>query len=274
MVAGRTTEFHLAARRGDRTKLRRMVADGQDVDAVGKLGETALHLASAEGEVEAAALLRELGADPTCRDRAGRTPDELLILSRLNQPALLLHFAITGDPAAGLRPGNAVDAQDRDGNTALHLAYGGGYPDAAIRLLDLGASTTVRNRYDLTPAQMAMVPECVAWLGELAAAGRVPFADREAIRGLPPGVVSIALLTVALNEKRTRAVLLCGLRLGIRETLGAMTQALDWYGTKWIAEDYLNCGADVLAEAARTWAARNGYEIEYKPHGDTVTWGG
>lgn len=213
-----------------------MVANGQDVDAVDKFGATALHEASAAGEVEAAALLRELGADPTRVDRAGRTPDDLLVESRLNQAALLLHFAITGDPAAGLRQGNTVDAQDGDGNTALHLAYGAGHPDAATRLFALGADMTIKNRYDLTPAQMAMVPEGVAWLGELAAAGRVPAADRAALRGMPPDVVSIALLTVAMDEKRTRAVLLCGLRLGIPGTLGSMKRALDWYGTKWIAE--------------------------------------
>ena len=53
-------------------------------------GRTALHIAAAEGQFEAARLLLERGADPKRRDRFGSTPADDARRTRRNELILLL----------------------------------------------------------------------------------------------------------------------------------------------------------------------------------------
>jgi hypothetical protein len=50
--------------------------------------------------------------------------------------------------------------------------------------------------------------------------------------------------------------------------------ALNKYGSKEMAEDFLNCGNSLLDEAGREWANTHGYYIESKPDsGSGPKWG-
>jgi HEAT repeat protein len=48
---------------------------------------------------------------------------------------------------------------------------------------------------------------------------------------------------------------------GIEGSEAALTKALNHYGSKKMAEDYLNCGNSTLADVARDWAQTHGYQI-------------
>jgi hypothetical protein len=62
-----------AARKGDLGELRRQLQAGQDVDATGSKGRTALLVAAEAGQAEAVKLLLEAGADPNVHvERIGR----------------------------------------------------------------------------------------------------------------------------------------------------------------------------------------------------------
>src|SRR5687767_5975311 len=62
-----------AARKGDLAELRRQLQAGQDVDATGSKGRTALLVAAEAGQAEAVKLLLEAGADPNVHvERIGR----------------------------------------------------------------------------------------------------------------------------------------------------------------------------------------------------------
>jgi len=53
-----------------------------------------------------------------------------------------------------------------------------------------------------------------------------------------------------------------------------LIDALNQHGLADMAEDFLNCGNDLLEEAGRQWAARRGYDIMATPgRGDSPVWG-
>jgi hypothetical protein len=58
----------------DLERVRAVLAEGAEIDQVGRLGRTALHLAAATAQPDATALLIESGAQIDPRDDAGNTP--------------------------------------------------------------------------------------------------------------------------------------------------------------------------------------------------------
>ncbi|MBN2242600.1 MAG: HEAT repeat domain-containing protein [Acidobacteria bacterium] len=64
------------------------------------------------------------------------------------------------------------------------------------------------------------------------------------------------------------------IRIGRDETIGELVQVLQEKGTFAIAEVYLNCGNDILRDAARDWALKNGAGIEIGDSGLVIEWGG
>lgn len=69
------------------------------------------------------------------------------------------------------------------------------------------------------------------------------------------------VLVPYLRDNRTVAVYGVLIRLGSPGTEAALMEALDGFGTKEMAEDYLNCGNDKLEAAAEEWAQLHGYTI-------------
>lgn len=82
------------------------------------------------------------------------------------------------------------------------------------------------------------------------------------------GTPAAELLLAAVNEEnlviaaRTYSFLIC---IGEPGTEQLLIKALDQHGTVRMAEDFLNSGNALLAEAARKWAGRQGQELFADP---------
>src|SRR5690349_14791372 len=66
--------WHRLANVGDVERLTELLGGGQNVNARGSAGRTALHRAAARGHTETVELLLSHGADPSLADRAAFTP--------------------------------------------------------------------------------------------------------------------------------------------------------------------------------------------------------
>jgi ankyrin repeat protein len=71
------TLLHLAASNGNIDDMRILIRAGSDVNRAGEKGETPLHLAARFGEVEVVRLLLESGANTNIRSEFGKTPLEV-----------------------------------------------------------------------------------------------------------------------------------------------------------------------------------------------------
>ena len=91
-------------------------------------------------EVEQA--LREGGADPGVRDQFGNT---ILAVATQNNRKRIVKAAV--------KAGTPLDAQNHQGQTALHFAYAYGYADLAEYLVQKGADQGVANVHGLLPSQ-------------------------------------------------------------------------------------------------------------------------
>jgi ankyrin repeat protein len=122
-----------AAKLGDVTAIRRLVAGGADVNAkkhtLNVEGDTALHIAARHDQTEAIKVLVELGAKVNAKDDHGGTP--------------LMEASGAGAGEATINAlidlGANIDSQDRYGLTALSWAAAGGHENVVALLLAKGA---------------------------------------------------------------------------------------------------------------------------------------
>ncbi len=148
-------------------------------------GDTALHYAARQGDVELVMLLLSLGADRSISNAASQTPYDLLenreireglesehleIIKKLlkkngesgdtdEQGRTLLHWAAAQGYTVVMevllsREAN-VEAQDEEGNTPLHLAARYGHFEAVKLLLNKGANCQTRNKKGRTVLHQA-----------------------------------------------------------------------------------------------------------------------
>ena len=123
-----------------------LLAHGAQVDALSRLGETALHAAAAWTEDYIVDILVEAGATVCTPCGEEQTP--------LHAAAAYLN---PGTAMALLGHGVPVNAQDRQGNTALHYAaLGSERPEDGLEMVNLllieGADETIVNKRGKTPA--------------------------------------------------------------------------------------------------------------------------
>ena len=117
-----------AAAAGDMAAVRAFVKQGQDVNAAGEDGATALHWVVRAEDLETTEMLIQAGANVSAANAFGITPAYLA--AETGHAALLRRL---------LDAGAAVETTDRTGDTLLMAAVRAGKIDAVQLLLDRGA---------------------------------------------------------------------------------------------------------------------------------------
>lgn len=151
--------IHIASSLGSLPVLRALMSTSRvSVNAQTVGGQTALHYAASRGHTGIIEwLTSEFGADlRLLADRQGATAlHRAAALGQVGAIQSLVH----GFPSA-------IDRQDADGNTALHLAVIEGHPAAGRLLLELGADPGAMNKeqrracdYAIDAAMKAVFPK-------------------------------------------------------------------------------------------------------------------
>jgi ankyrin repeat protein len=139
--------LHEAVHGRHKTVCEKLITVGKaDVNADNERGLTALHFAAAGGDSELVTYLLACGADVTAEDEEGETP---------------LHWAVSYGNIAVCKQLVAtkrvdVNAENRDGMTALHITAEANRVELAAYLLVHGADIAAQSRYGLTPLHIAV----------------------------------------------------------------------------------------------------------------------
>lgn len=137
-----------AAAEGKLTRLRELLADGEDIDGADLRGYTAVMAAVMEGQLEAFRLLQEAGAD--LKKIHPRDGDLLTLAAAGGQPAIVRELLAAGYPVHGAGPRSGVGEIP----TPLFLAAAEGHVDVVRLLLEHGAPVDVGW---MDPRQTALV---------------------------------------------------------------------------------------------------------------------
>jgi ankyrin repeat protein len=184
-------EVILAARKGDMAALRLAVSQGADINAPGRTGSTALHLAVMKGDVAIYDELMKLGADPLAMADRGMHALVMAVVHKAPLPLLerlaatrldltltnadgftALHAAaeVGNDGAVPwlVAHGLPLEARTKHGHSALHVACALGHAEATKALLLAGADVRATSPNG-TPRDVAVAekkPAIVALLDE------------------------------------------------------------------------------------------------------------
>ena len=206
-----------------------LLANGADPRIADRDGNTPLHYAARSSDPGVAALLRDAGAELDLQNNDGLTPLGVACaagnwrLARFllergaraclddGTPALVAAAGGDEDDAAGvqllLRHKARVDARDRDGRSALHVAARQGHAGIVAALLDAGADVHARDAHASTPLLEAARGGHLATLEALLAAK----AELRAV----DGEGRHALLLACLAEMPSSALVARLLELGL-----------------------------------------------------------
>ncbi|MBN2205888.1 MAG: ankyrin repeat domain-containing protein [Candidatus Aminicenantes bacterium] len=149
----RETPLLSAVEDDDIESVRKLLADGVDLEDRNAYGQTALHLAAGFGRVEIMALLLEHNADIEAVACYGHRP---LMLAGSNRCFWKTDQASERTVASMLKFNPQLNAQDRYGWTALHHAAYDGHTRTVERLLFAGADRRVKNRKQEDPLTLAV----------------------------------------------------------------------------------------------------------------------
>ncbi|EKX43945.1 hypothetical protein GUITHDRAFT_72523, partial [Guillardia theta CCMP2712] len=137
----RTFDVIEAARSGTAAEVEEAIHLGADISGSDEHGMTALHHASARGNLPIVSLLVKYGADLDVQDATGMVPLHSAVVHDRVQVAARLMLA-----------GCSVDETDLRGYTPLHIAASNGHTTLVRLLVELGgASLQTKTKLMLTP---------------------------------------------------------------------------------------------------------------------------
>ena len=134
-------KFLKAAEAGDTPAMEKLLEKGVHIDTRNSSGETAMRIASKNNDIATTRFLLDKGANPNIADAAGRSPLSRAAGEGFNALLKLLLVA----------PEIDVDAQKKDGDTALRLAVCNNQTESVRLLLEAGANPNIQNTNGNTP---------------------------------------------------------------------------------------------------------------------------
>lgn len=161
-VMNADTNLHKAAKDGNGDECKDCVKDGDDVNAKGAGGRTAIMRAVNGGFDECTGVLLELGADTSLADARKRTVLHYVALAPKEDLALkCLQMLFERSPEATK---GIVNGQTKSGTTALHCVAEKGYVEMAKLLLEHGANPALldedkKTAFDLARANGHKLPK-------------------------------------------------------------------------------------------------------------------
>lgn len=227
---------------------------------------------SAEGQTEKVEMILNRGAEVNTVNKYGDTPLHLAIKNHHPNTAALLI-----DNGADI---NAIGALD---DTPLHVSIYTQQEDISMFLISKGADESLLNLYGLAPQEMQAVPEIEEKIISIAGLINLngSWIDRDSaqkfyrhLKLLKPKFVTNSLVLQVINNPSLRLkVLIVAIKLGVVGSEGKLASLLMIYGNKSMAEDYINSGSALLAEAGIKWARDNGYRTMAGPGSHRASWG-
>ncbi len=134
-----------AAKNEDIKNVRELLANGADVDAKDKNGETALHWAACDGRVDVAKILIEKGADVDAKSNFNETS--------LHKAAFYGHVEVV---KFLIENGVNVDATNNYWWTVLHEAAFYGHVEVTKVLIEKGADVDAKDKNNETAVEIAI----------------------------------------------------------------------------------------------------------------------
>ncbi|MFF0454422.1 hypothetical protein [Nocardia africana] len=176
----------------------------------------------------------------------------------------------------------AINHATAQGDTALHYAYYTGQQNAIDNLRAYGADQNLRNNEGLTPRDMAELKVTEEYLRQgvrcLSSDGFWQARDDglliyHRLRESPGRIYNPAVVRQVLEPDRRRELLILAIKVGKAGSQEKLAEALDAFGDKTMAEDYLNAGSPALQQAAQRWAHLHNYKIFRTPGAVNTVWG-